>query len=285
MTKKFLDLSGRIDPLLAEILHLISDISVQNGIQFFIVGATARDIFFELLHKIKSRRATLDLDLGIHIAAWSSYESLLKKLTESGHFRRSNIPHRLHYYKEEYPVDIVPFGEISKADGTITWPDKERMSTLGFMDAFNDCYQVKFTENSNITVPVASPAGLIIMKLISWSENKNRAEKDAQDLELIFSHYHNLFENTARLFDYPEILESVQFNVQRAGTVLSGKDTSVILKDENAKNVISKVLSNETRENITSQLAIDMMTKNRLNESEYEERLQQIIDFKAGFYL
>ena len=151
------------------------------------------------------------------------------------------------------------------------------------MDAFNDCYQVKFAENSNITVPVASPAGLIIMKLISWSENKNRAEKDAQDLELIFSHYHNLFENTARLFDYPEILESVQFNVQRAGTVLSGKDTSVILKDENAKNVISKVLSNETRENITSQLAIDMMTKNRLNESEYEERVQQILILKQVF--
>ena len=91
MTERFLDLSGKIDPLLAEILQKIFVIAAQNSIQFFIVGATARDIFFELIHNVKSSRATIDLDIGIHVATWTSYNLLMENLTKTGLFSKSNI--------------------------------------------------------------------------------------------------------------------------------------------------------------------------------------------------
>jgi predicted nucleotidyltransferase len=119
MIKRSLDLLDKIEPSRAEILDLISSIAKEMNIPFFIVGATARDIFFELIHSIKIRRATLDLDLGIHIGAWDSYYSLMKRLIETGQFAKSDLQHRIYYIKNRYPVDIVPFGGISGEKGVI----------------------------------------------------------------------------------------------------------------------------------------------------------------------
>jgi predicted nucleotidyltransferase len=95
MTKNSLDLSGKIDPVIVEILELIGNVAAECNIPFFIVGATARDVVFNLLHDIAPRRLTLDLDLGIQIAAWESYDKLLGKIVKTGHFIKASTYHRL----------------------------------------------------------------------------------------------------------------------------------------------------------------------------------------------
>lgn len=282
MKKNSLHLLNKINPLTVEILELISNITIGLNVPFFIVGATARDIFFEQLHNIKTSRSTLDLDLGIHIAAWESYHLLMNRLLQTGKFTKSNILHRIYYTKDNYPIDIVPFGVISGENEIITWPDKQQMSTSGFKAAYQDCYEIKISVNPDRVIPVASPVGLVVMKLISWNESKDRAQKDAQDIGLIFSNYHSLFQNKEKIFDFPEILDMVQYDIQRAGTVLLGKDTASILKDRNTRITIESILDRETSESATSKLAIDMMNRFSLDENEFDRKLQMLNDFKAG---
>ena len=131
---------------------------------------------------------------------------------------------------------------------------------------------------------IASPVGLVIMKLISWTESPDRAQKDAEDLNLIFSEYYSLFNNIDRIYESSEILGLVEFDLQRSGTVLLGKDVAAILKND-TEETIQSIIEKETSETCNNKLALDMMRANRFKEGEFERKLQMINDFKTGMNL
>lgn len=275
MKKNLLDLSDKLDAVAVEIIESISTVADANSISFFIIGATARNLFFD------SRRTTIDIDFGIHIATWKMYDKIIGELIRTGHFIKSNQVHRIFYKENKYPIDIVPFGRISKSDGTISWPDKD-MSTLGFDEAYHDSYEIKINPTTDTVIRVASPVGLTVMKLISWSESIDRSEKDAQDLDLILSGYFSILTNSERVFEYPDIMNSAEFDLQRSGTILLGKDVSTLLKKNETGKVIQSIMKTESQ---ITKLAIAMMSKNRVIDNEFEHKLQMINDFKTGLNL
>lgn len=77
-------------------------------------------------------------------------------------------------------------------------------------------------------------------------------------------------------------MSSAEFDLQRAGTILLGKEVSLLLKDSAAGTTIRSIIANEST---SRKLAIDMMTKKRLVENEFELKLQMINDFKTGLHL
>jgi predicted nucleotidyltransferase len=221
----------------------------------------------------------------VHVATWNFFHRLIDNLIETAKFSKSGIIHRIYYFKDNYPVDIVPFNGISGEKGIITWPDHQQMSTKGFNEAFKDCYEVRIAKNPDKVIPVASPVGLVLMKLISWEESARRSEKDAQDLELIFSNYHYLFQNTEKIYENPKILEQAGYDIQRAGTILLGMDTAAIINENETKKTICSIIEKETNTDGYSGLAINMMRKNSSDDKEYERKIQLIQDFKTGFCL
>lgn len=277
MTKNLYDSFNKISPIVIEILAHISVTAKKYKVPFFIVGATARDIFF------KSSRATIDLDLGIQVAAWESYKELLNALAETKLFRISDSPHRLYYFKDDYPLDIVPFGSISEGDGTITWPDKNKMTILGFEEAYKNCYEFKVKEIQNGSIRVASPVGLVAMKIISWADSIDRAQKDAEDLNLIFSEYYDVLGNSERIYEYPKILEATNFDIVLSGIVLLGKDTADIL-NEDTLNAVRTIIDFEIDIKNNCRLASDMSKTNMFSEN-LEKKLQMLIFFRVGLYL
>jgi len=100
---------------------------------------------------------------------------------------------------------------------------------------------------------------------------------------MIFANYHSLFENEVRIFDFPDILELVHFDVQRSGTVLLGKMHQRFPARKQRRR--SKLLFKTKQRIMAFQMAIDMMNKNSPNEKEFENKLQLINDFKTGFFL
>ena len=104
-----LDLSGKIDPASLTLFASISEAAGCLGIPFFVVGATARDLIFELGYGLPSKRATLDKDIGLRVASWGEFEKLKESLLTSGHFEQDKEVQRLRY-RGELLVDILPFG-------------------------------------------------------------------------------------------------------------------------------------------------------------------------------
>ncbi|MFB3906158.1 MAG: hypothetical protein ACE15E_22150 [Acidobacteriota bacterium] len=83
------DLSGKIDPLTMEILSLVYDAAKRLGVDFFVVGATARDLILHYVYGLQLKRATQDIDLGVEVGDWGAFSGLRKALLETGQFAPS----------------------------------------------------------------------------------------------------------------------------------------------------------------------------------------------------
>jgi predicted nucleotidyltransferase len=185
MTNISHNLAGKIDETTVAILFEIDTIARYLSLPFFIVGAAARDILLQHAYDIHVMRATVDIDVGVFVSSWDQFEALKKALVSTGKFSPSRQTQRL-VYDDESPVDIVPFGGIASADGSISWPPGHHieMSVVGFRECFQNAISVQVSASPDLIVKVADLAGLAIMKFVSWDESTERRGKDAADLYL-----------------------------------------------------------------------------------------------------
>lgn len=77
MRPSLLPISRNPDPWLLDLLDTVSTIVAAQAIPFFVVGAIARDVMFELAHGIAAPRRTEDLDLGLRLASWDEFDALM----------------------------------------------------------------------------------------------------------------------------------------------------------------------------------------------------------------
>ena len=68
-----LNLSGKIDQGTLELLTLINQVTVELGIEYLVIGATARDLVMHYGYGARIQRATKDLDVAIQIESWDSF--------------------------------------------------------------------------------------------------------------------------------------------------------------------------------------------------------------------
>ena len=121
ITIMLLDISPKIDRAIATVLADLAEIATDRDIEFFVVGAMARDMILDYGFGIEAGRATRDVDLGIRVAEWEEVERLVNLLEDSNWHCREQQLHRL-VHKSGVPVDLIPFGAIESDDGSIRWP-------------------------------------------------------------------------------------------------------------------------------------------------------------------
>lgn len=175
------------NPLLVETLRKLTDSFNHIGREFYVIGATARDIIIRQLDTASGRK-TRDLDVAIAIPDWSVFEEIKERLISDG-FTKSKHMHQRFYYRE-YELDIVPFG-VAKEDDNIYWPPEEdiAMSVKGFNEALSECITVNIDDEFDIKI--ASLHGLFILKLNAWLDRNIKTSKDAEDMSFILSNYFN----------------------------------------------------------------------------------------------
>jgi predicted nucleotidyltransferase len=286
MKKRLLDLSGKIDRLLVDLFENIAKAAENISAPFFVVGATARDIILKYGYGIETIRATNDIDIGVEVSDWDQYNNLRKGLVATGKFETSNEPQRLKY-QESLIIDIIPFGAIADSDGSFLWPpnDEVEMNTLGFGESYQDALAVRLKRKPDLDIKFASPAGLALLKLVSWNDRRSETSKDAKDLALLMR-THIEAGNEERLFaqesDLIEILkETGGFDYQRASARLLGRDISAITSSETREKLL-RILEEETDEQGHYTLVRHMTDIHGGSNSDYEENLAFVGELKAG---
>lgn len=275
-----LDLSGKIDPLSAALFASVSETAGSLGIAFFVVGATARDMIFELGFERRSQRATLDRDFGVRVRSWAEFERLKESLLTSGLFQKTREVRKLRF-RGELEVDIVPFGGVADDQGEIRWPPDGDivMSTLGFEDAYRAAQRVRVMANPPLDILVASIPGLTILKLISWADRAHERTRDAIDLAFILEHYLDAG-NIDRLYEENfDLVDIENFDYVRAGARLLGRDLARIAASETL-NRIGEILARETSDEGRHSLLIPaMMPRGTEFESESGNRFNELLTF------
>ena len=132
-----MDISSKLDKELVERYTEVAIVMAELNIPFLVVGASARDLFFEYAYGIASPSRTHDLDFAIQVPNWEKFEQTRKALIKRG-FEETNIQHRLRKGKI-YPIDIVPFGEIADENNIVWPPDGDtQMNVLGFDEVLSN---------------------------------------------------------------------------------------------------------------------------------------------------
>ncbi len=268
MTNISLDLSGKIDPLTADLLSALTEAAQKANVDFFVTGAAARDLILEQGYGISTGRRTQDIDFGVMVNGWEVYDQLKGLLVATGHFApERNVIHRLRY-RGTLPIDIIPFGEIESPPGSVTWPPDQaiRMNVLGFRDAWKSVLIVRV--GPALTIRCVSLSGMAVLKLIAWNERRDESpEKDIADLALLLRNYGQAG-NDERLYgDHSNWLEAEGFDLERAGARLLGHDMAEMMNDRTQRAILD-ILEREADPGTSDRLIVGVA--NELPGRDYE---------------
>lgn len=194
----------------------ISAVADSQGLPFYVVGATARDIVLEGAYGIEPLRATRDIDFGVKVSGMSEFNRLKVALIDTGEFQATKAAQRL-IFSNGLPVDIIPFGDIASEEISLIWspPNNDtEMNVLGFEEAFDHALLVRLSTTPLIETKVASPAGWALLKIISWYDRPTPdCIKDAQDIALLLCNYFKTFKVDDLYENEETLLEDEEFDV------------------------------------------------------------------------
>lgn len=269
-------------PLLKPILEKLTEYFAEMNIQFYVIGATARDIIMSI-HDEKSVRATHDLDIAIAISDWNEFEKVEEGIVKIDGFTKDVDQRQRFRYLDKFLLDIVPFGDIMKEEDKIFWPPDESiaMTVLGFSEVQNFTKKVKVDEN--LYIEVASLDGIFILKLMAWFDRHTLYNKDADDMAFILNNYLNINENRAINDYYDDIYLTENFSTNTAGAKLLGMDMAKILANGAlTKARIIEIIETEIEKKERSRLINQIIETNR--SFHYEETLMCLKNIVKGLH-
>ena len=254
------------NPLLVELLRKLTDSFNKMGREFYVIGATARDIIMQQLLDTESRRRTKDLDIAIAIPDWDTFEQVKQKLIADGFEKSTDMQQRFFY--GEYELDIVPYGVVAKEDDNIYWPPEEvvAMSVKGFDEVLSEAITVSIDDE--FKVKSASLHGLFLLKFNAWLDRNAKTSKDAEDMSFILSNY--FMANLDREM-HQEVYDWENFDEYIVGGYWLAHDL-VALLDVNQLNYYKEVVKEELVKEEKSRLF------NQMIESSYGLKYETVRD-------
>lgn len=176
----------------------------QLGINFYIIGALARDTWFA--NKGIRALGTKDIDLAVAVSNESQYNELKDFLVKNEGFTGSSSNEYVLFDKKGQQIDLLPFGALEIEGRKII--DKEgaiRTDISGFKEVYKDAVEeVNFEDK--YTFKVSSLPGIVMLKLIAFDDRPEMRTKDIQDISAILDHYFvieddNIYSQHSDLFE------------------------------------------------------------------------------------
>jgi predicted nucleotidyltransferase len=252
-----------VDPLAIEILKQVDPVARALGIDYFVTGATARDILLVGVFGLETGRGTRDVDLAIAVGGWPQFETVKTRLVETGAFQvDEGVIHRLFHLRESgrrgYPIDLIPFGGIGDPAATIAWPPDRSivMNVAGYREAFEAALPVEI--DPGCVVRIVSLPGLAILKLLAWGDRGAADTRDAIDLAMLLRQY-RAAGNEDRLYGAESgVLEAAGYDVDMAGARLLGRDAARIGGAETRARLLALLDDARHLERLARAMARDM---------------------------
>lgn len=198
-----------LDPNIFTMLTEMQAVFKKFDIEYYFVGAFARDIQFKTKQSDSNFRKTDDVDLAVCIGNEDQYNGVLAALEATGSFvRDEDIIIKLHY-RLGLEVDLIPFGAIEDEKRIVkfTKPKTFTLQMPGFAEAAAFIEEIK---SGNLILKTCSIEGLVMLKLISWDDRPSRTQ-DITDIDNIIDAYFN-WNSDIIYSSHSEVLEKYDIN-------------------------------------------------------------------------
>lgn len=280
MSDTSLNISGKLDAGSVSLYQAISEVAEDLGVPFLVVGASARDLVLHYGYGSRIERATADIDVGIEVPSWDAFQVLKDRLLECG-FSPTDMEHRL-LSPQGVEVDIIPFGPIEDDNAEIAWPPDGDwvMNVLGFSEALEHAQAVQIEEDPPVEIPVATPEGMVLLKLIAWMDRTpDMRDRDAKDLRYLLSTYENIPDVENELHQNQELMEDFDWDLTLAAAYQLGADAQDIAEDPTFEAIAE--LLEDNHDKLSLETLIEEMS--RRDQSDYEKNEALLNAFVDGF--
>lgn len=216
------------------------------GVHYYLIGANARDV---QLYKAggKPNRGTADIDFAVMLPDIKTYNDLKNQLKEKGFADAvGNLPYRLYYEASNTVVDLLPYGEIAQKY-TVSFTERElELSVIGLEEVGLETENFEHPEG--FTMHVTPAHGIVILKLISWSEKPDRT-KDLQDIKALLEVAWNLYEDEffKESSIYSDLFNEPNFDTHLAAARVMGRKMQVVL---NLNAQLKQLIVNEIQKEL-----------------------------------
>lgn len=194
-----------LDPSIAEMLKLMGTVFREYNVDYYLVGALARDIRLSAHENFAAKRRTKDVDIAVMLDDEDQFYAIKEALVATGLFEESeNKPIKL-IYKGGIEVDLLPFGEIENEDRELQLTRHALlvMDMSGFKEVHPFVDTLTITED--LSLDVCTLEGLVILKLIANHDDSSRT-KDITDIEHFIEVYFEL--NSDEIYNgYLDVME------------------------------------------------------------------------------
>ena len=245
-----LDVTNRLPEGLVEVYGRIQRVAIALDIPLLIIGATARDIILVHGYNAAIERGTRDVDFGLEVPSWEHYQKMRDALIESGFTAHPKKTHQLSTTDSDglsWEIDLIPFGGVSDAHGQITWPPEHafQMSVLGFDEAYKHAWDVLLNKEPALRVKVASPAGILLLKLIAWTERGSEYQgKDAIDIYYVIKHYSKIPDVFEALYER-DYMELQDYDDMKASAMMLADEVAAMAHGDTLNYIRQTLLNNE----------------------------------------
>lgn len=174
-------------PYFREVFQIIDEVLSERGIPYYLVGVNA--IALELLEKgHKPSRGTKDIDFAIMISTLSEFDRVADQLVVRG-FTKVKAPWTFYHPEFNAVVDLLPFGEVEENDTDNFNKRYSDLHVLGFKEVLSQSKEILIEEKIAHIPPLH---GMVILKLVAWSDRPEDRGNDPSDILLIITKYFDL---------------------------------------------------------------------------------------------
>lgn len=227
MTKKKISFSDFDIDHLDEVLPLLKEVLIKFKIDFFILGALARDINL-LSEGFSPVRITKDVDIAAFIPKPKKFDEIMEELVKSYRFNQVKTnPVRL-VHESSIIVDILPFNQLTSqnTEMIVFGSAFANFNLKGLNEVFENGIEEFFIENDD-QYSVVTPAAIILLKFLAYNDKPDWRLKDLEDIAHLFLKYFDL--NETEIFEHHNDLFENDRDLQTISARVIGRKLRLIL--------------------------------------------------------
>jgi predicted nucleotidyltransferase len=251
---------------------------VEIGIDFYLIGAVARDIWVTGVHGGKPKRITGDVDFAVMIPEKEGYNKLRELLIATGNFSEIKENAFALMFQEKITVDLLPFGKEIEEDGEVSIEGKglTRISVDGFSEVLEEATTSVEFEQGNI-FKVCTLPGIVVLKIIAYDDRPEMRSKDIQDIAGIIEIYHDYVFKLVLDEHYDLLTADPYDRLQIAARVIGRDMRSILNRNAELKERICTILETTCADPENSRIGLLMLTEEITSLTQAVKLLQEIL--------
>ncbi len=250
-------------------------------VDFYLVGAVARDVWMTAINEIPPNRITRDIDFAIFIEDKGIYENLKSYLIEIEHFQPSKENNFVLLWQGRMQVDLLPFGNIEDENTKVSIESTglTSLNMPGFMEIYESGLPELDLEGEHRFKFCTLP-GIVILKLIAWEDRPEIRRDDLKDILTILTHFFEMY--TDQIYEYhSDLFGDDDFGLNLIAARVMGREMKKIaIKNEKLYGRLSNLLEKNTMDVNTSEMGKIMAN---WSNTTVEESLKPLLEIQLGF--